>query len=58
VPLRLNTVAQAVECYRLWAEASWDATHPNRVVQRQTPGGKVGEFTLQNHYAAKALAKC
>ena len=49
MPLRLNTVAQAVECYRVWAEASWDASHPNRVVQHQTPDGKVGEFTLQNH---------
>jgi hypothetical protein len=57
VPLRLNTVAQAVERSRVWADASWDATHPDRVIQHQTAGGKVGEFTLQKHYAAKALAK-
>jgi hypothetical protein len=40
--LRLNTVAEARERYRRWAEASWDATHPNRVVQHQKPNGSVG----------------
>jgi len=42
IPLRLNTVAEARERYRRWAEASSDATHPNRVVQHQKPNGSVG----------------
>jgi hypothetical protein len=42
IPLRLNTVAEAREPDRRWAEASWDATHPNRVVQHQKPDGSVG----------------
>ena len=57
VPLRLNTVAEAVERYRVWAEAQWDATHPNRVVQYQKPDGSVGEREVKNPYAAKASAK-
>jgi hypothetical protein len=57
IPLRLNTVSEAKERYRVWAESQWDATHYTRTIQRQTPDGGVEEFELRNPYARMALAK-
>jgi hypothetical protein len=52
--LQLHSVDSAAERYRLWCESEWDKTHYTRTVQHQKPDGSVGEFELQNPYAAKA----
>jgi hypothetical protein len=57
VPLHLNSVAEAVERYRIWASSEWQRQNLNPVVQRQTVEGGVEDFTLRNPYAAKASAK-
>ena len=51
--LSSNTVAEAVEKYLVWAEAEWEKSHPNRVVQYQTADGGVGERTLRNPFVAR-----
>jgi hypothetical protein len=51
IPLRLNTVAQAEERYRLWAASQWDAQHPNPTIQYTNPDdGSVAEMTLVNPF--------
>ena len=54
VPLRLNTVAQAKERYRIWCEGEWDKIHYTTKVQYTNPAdGSVSEFELENPYKTK-----
>ena len=57
IPLKLNSVAQAKERYRLWAASQWEAQHPDPVVRYTNPeDGSVAEKTLVNPFRREEIS--
>ena len=56
-PLHLNSVAEATERYREFADAAWEAMHGGRPHQRQTATGELEDVPHVNPYAKAELAE-
>jgi hypothetical protein len=54
---KLNTIAEAKERQRAWAEAEWNALNAGRVTQRYTETGDLEKVIINNPYALEASAK-